>query len=237
MNLDANLLPSSKDLSSKTLPSKRVTSPQQGIHANLNKAVLTHLNSDFRKPIADYNQLAFEQARQRWDDAGRPPLILDSACGTAESSRHLARQYPAALVLGLDQSLKRLSKTQNSELPDNCLLLRCDCTDFWRLADQHNWRCYKHYLLYPNPYPKTQHLQRRWHGHPAFPSLLAISESIELRTNWQIYADEFAQALTIAGYMAEVCPYQTKQPITAFERKYLNSQHSLWRIKSRLSSV
>ena len=176
--------------------------------------------------------MAFEQAQQYWRDLGQPPLIFDSACGTAESTHYLAQHYPQYLVIGLDQSQKRLSKSHNNALPANALLLRCDCTDFWRLAHQQQWHCAKHYLLYPNPYPKSQHLQRRWHGHPALPSLLAISPQIELRTNWQIYAEEFAQALNMAHYSASLSAYETEQPITAFERKYRQSQHRLWRVSA-----
>jgi tRNA G46 methylase TrmB len=201
-------------------PAKTITSSQVDIHNNLSVIVQKHLKSHFLKPIADHTQKAFDKAHDYWLQLGRPKIVMDSACGTAESTRFLSSQYKESLVIGLDQSSKRLMNSNNQSLPENMLLLRCDCTDFWRLAEQADWRCEKHFLLYPNPYPKPQHIQRRWHGHPTFSSLLSISESIELRTNWEIYAREFTEALIFSGRKATLSIYQPEQAITAFERKY-----------------
>jgi tRNA (guanine-N7-)-methyltransferase len=218
-------------------PATPVTSPQHGIHNNLEKVVTKHLHTRSLKPIAAHNQTAFEHAYQWWQDQGNPSqVILDSACGTGESTRYLSQQYPDHWVIGLDQSIKRLQNSQNDRLPVNCLLLHCECTDFWRLAEQAQWRFSKHTLLYPNPYPKTQHLQRRWHGEAAFRSLLNISQTLELRTNWKIYAEEFHQALHIAQatgialHNMHINAYHPHTTITAFERKYLMSQHELWQV-------
>ena len=221
-------------------PATPITSPQHGIHPNLEKVVTKHLQTTSLRPIAAHNQFAFERAYQWWKDNGKPPVMLDSACGTGESSRHLATSHPNHVVIGLDQSIKRLQNSNNNHLPDNCLLLHCECTDFWRLADQAQWQFEKHTLLYPNPYPKTQHLQRRWHGEAAFRSLLNISQHIELRTNWKIYAEEFYHALLIsqkAGITLSRILFEQYQPtttITAFERKYLMSEHDLWRVTANI---
>ncbi len=230
-------------------PAQAVTSPQTGVHKNLEKTVRKHFASESQKPIAAHNQAAFEQASQwlkdkGWQQGQQPeiPLILDSACGTGQSSRHWAKAYPDHLVIGLDQSIKRLQNSQNAQLPPNCLLLHCECTDFWRLAQKAGWVFDKHTLLYPNPYPKTQHLQRRWHGEAAFPSLLAISKAIELRSNWPLYVEEFFQALNIAADLGlsidaiHMEHYQPQQTITAFEQKYQLSGHSLWRVQAIIQS-
>lgn len=212
-------------------PAKKIDSSQKACHPKLKKTVLRHLQHPYQKPIAAHTQLAFEQAYDYSKAQDFDKVILDSACGTAESSRTLAAKFPDALIIGLDQSIKRLSNSNNESLPNNCLLLRCDCTDFWRLAEAKQWVFYRHYLLYPNPYPKTDDLKKRWHGHPAFTSLLAISQTIELRTNWRVYAEEFQQALKIAGKKLVVLnKYETQSPMTAFERKYQKSEHDLWRV-------
>src|SRR5690606_21117415 len=114
-------------------------------------------------------------------------------------------------------------------LPDNALLLRAECADIWRLMQQAGWRIQRHFLLYPNPWPKPAHLQRRWHGHPVLPSLLAISEQLEVRCNWELYAREMAAALELAGWRAEYQPWECPEPLTDFEDKYQASQHALWR--------
>ncbi len=213
-------------------PAKPVISSQTGPHHNLEKTVCRHLETKFQKPVNDYTRKAFDVAYSDWQSAGKPQLILDSACGTAESSRHFAKNNPDKLCIGIDQSEHRLNKSDNKNVPENLILLRCDCTDFWRLADQAKWQFDRHYLLYPNPYPKTEHLQRRWHGHPAFPSLIAMSKHLELRTNWQIYAEEFYTALKQVKVVSKQEPYSPENSITAFERKYLQSGHTLWKVET-----
>ncbi len=117
-------------------PAKTIASPQADIHKNLKSIVTKHLNTEFKKPIAAYSQMAFDSFHLRWLELGNPKIILDSACGTGESTRFLADQHPQYLVVGLDQSAKRLLNDDNKKLADNGLLLRCDCTDFWRLAEK-----------------------------------------------------------------------------------------------------
>ena len=49
----------------------------------------------------------------------------------------------------------------------------------------------RHYVLYPNPWPKIGHLARRWHGHAVFPDLLALGGVFECRSNWRIYIEKW----------------------------------------------
>lgn len=236
-------------------PAKMITSSQEGIHENLETTVIKHLSHAYRKPIASHNQDMFNHAYQWYQGKqpkdGKRDVILDSGCGTGESSRFLATHYPEHLIIGLDQSAKRLDHNDNQHLPENCLLLRCECTDFWRLADQQHWQFSLHTLFYPNPYPKPQHLQRRWHGSAALLHLLNISQRIILRTNWKIYAEEFYATLELTknkiankeihqelllmqasdSFLLE--EYFPEKTITAFERKYLLSQHPLWQVSSQ----
>ena len=67
------------------------------------------------------------------------------------------------------------------QLTPNAILLRAELSDFYTLvAYQSDWIVHSHYLLYPNPYPKSKHLKRRWHGHPIFPVLLAIGNRMDI---------------------------------------------------------
>ncbi len=117
-------------------------------------------------------------------------------------------------------------------MPDNALLVRADLVDFWRLALEAGWAPERHYLLYPNPYPKSAHLKMRWHGHPVFPTLLALGGRLELRSNWQLYVEEFAQAVNIVtGQAASVTALQPNGDyLTPFEAKYDQSGQTLWRL-------
>jgi len=120
-------------------------------------------------------------------------------------------------------------------MPTNMRLIRARAEDFWRLLLADGIRPAHHFLLYPNPWPKAAHLKRRWHGHPVFPELLALSGRLELRTNWRIYAEEFRVAAGICGIAAApVVSFSVQSPLTPFERKYAESGHELHRLDLNL---
>ena len=214
-----------------------ITSNQEGVHPKLEEIVTKHLNSQFRRPIAEHTQLAFDKIKEHVEEnlkSKYQSLIFDSCCGTTLSTRKIAIMHPESLVVGIDRSIKRLSKEYTEELPSNVLLVQAECSDFWRLALQSGWQLEKHYLLYPNPYPKSSHLKRRWHGHPVYPSLLALGGRIELRSNWMLYVKEFSEAFAIAkpervtaNSSLEV--FIPNDYLTLFEKKYHQSGQILYR--------
>lgn len=217
--------------------SRVVLSNQQGMHPRLDTVVRKHLATVHRKPPAPYSVEAMAQWLARWD--GQAALVLDSACGTGESTVLLARRHPKALVVGVDQSLERLGRGQRklaSQAPDNLLLLRADVTDLWALMHARGMVLSHHYLLYPNPWPKSEHLLRRWGGHPRLPDLIGLGGRLTLRTNWETYAREFARALELAGRQSDLrpCPVQPEAALTPFERKYAASGHALWELQADL---
>ncbi|PIE00449.1 MAG: SAM-dependent methyltransferase [Thiothrix nivea] len=212
-----------------------VTSHQTGIHNNLEQVVRRHQENLFRKPVAEHTRRAFEPV-QHLVSQQNLPVILDSGCGTALSTRHIARQNPDALVIGIDRSAIRLGKDYQAALPDNALTVRADLVDFWNLAVQAGWKLQHHFILYPNPYPKSVHLKRRWHAHPVFPQLLKLGGQLELRTNWSIYAEEFAFALRLSGYAAaRVEAFMPENCWTLFETKYYQTGQDLYRCRVQLS--
>ncbi len=218
--------------------SRSISSNQSSIHDRLKNIVERHLDSRFRRPYADHNLRAFEQAQQiRLFHHG--PIILDSFCGVGESTANIARQFPEALVFGIDKSKHRLQKHAehyaDSEL-SNYYLLQADVEDFWRLAVDAGWQLFRHYVLYPNPWPKSAQLKRRVHGSAVFPALLELGGALELRSNWHIYVEEFNEALRIAGQAGQAEPYLPERPITPFERKYQSSGQPLWRCICQLNS-
>ncbi|MEZ5537134.1 MAG: hypothetical protein R3F02_16110 [Thiolinea sp.] len=211
-----------------------VTSNQSGIHDNLEQVVRRNQENTFRKPAAEHTLRAFTAVQQRIAER-QQPIILDSGCGTALSTRHIAQQYPDSLVIGVDRSEFRLGKQYEEALPENALTLRADLVDFWNLAAQAGWRLQHHFILYPNPYPKAIHLKRRWHAHPVFPQLLKLGGQLELCTNWQTYAEEFALALRLNGYPdASVQPFVPETCRTLFETKYHQTGQDLYRCVIRL---
>lgn len=216
--------------------SRTVTSSQAGPHPRLAERVRRHLRGGWRQPVADHSRAAFAACVSRVE-AFRGPLLLDSGCGTGASTCMLAGRHPQALVLGVDKSEARLSRTRLDTLPDNALLIRSDLVDFWRLALAAGWRFQRHFLFYPNPWPKSDQLQRRWHGHPVLPALLQLSDHLELRSNWRIYVEEWRVMLHLAGWATRTAVFAGGLPdhavVSPFERKYLRSGQSCWRCVGR----
>lgn len=229
--------------------SRFVFSNQNGIHPNLEKVLKRHLEKPFQKKPLDFNRHAFDSALKAWKNFDEnAPLILDSVCGTGESTVFWAKENPQCFVLGVEKSQNRLNRHNafKENLPQNCAFVRADVVDFWRLlADflgARHRRLHRHYLLYPNPYPKAQHLQRRFQGNAVFPFLMRLGGRFECRTNWQTYAIEMAFSLEFlmnAENLSDfengkhkICaePFTPESPISAFERKYLESGHTLWRV-------
>ena len=206
--------------------SRQVSSNQQGIHPRLAAIVRRHHESKFRRPVAPHSEEAFGLLLSTLQCSPRP-LILDSFCGTGHSTAILAQRHPQHLVVGIDQSQHRLEKHQ-SGAAKNYLLLQANCEDIWQLLLRHKLSLDFHYLLYPNPWPKKAHLQRRIHGHASFPWLLQLGGTIELRSNWQLYVEEFGVAMQISGRSGYIAQTSGNPAITLFEEKYRSSGHPLW---------
>lgn len=202
-------------------------SSQTDVHPRLDEVVRRHLGSTWRAPIHAHTRAAFESVAPTARTAGS--VILDSGCGTGHSTAYLAGLYPRSLVVGVDKSCARLAACP--ELPANAIVVRAELADFWRLAAAAGWSLSRHCLFYPNPWPKPGHLRRRWHAHPVFPALLALGGAFELRTNFEIYAREFARALELAGAGAPmVVSFSPDSPVSPFERKYADSGHRLYKL-------
>ena len=193
-------------------------------------------------------------------DADKVNVILDSGCGTGKSTFILGQMHPNCVVIGIDQSIARLSRNksynqtdlsdddqtdlcnqkrrnvrnnnfsnahvsnhhredQSNDQNDNVLLLRAELSDFWKCCLSSNqWQdkicIYKHYLLYPNPYPKKSRLKSRFYAHPAFPLLMMTvqmdgglptdkeKEKLVVRSNWKGYLNEF-KMLLVRGMIVE----------------------------------
>lgn len=213
--------------------SRPVTSNQTGIHDQLHALTERHASARYQRPIAVHSRQAFATAIAAWQASGEATLIIDAGCGVGLSTRKLAQRHSDSFVIGIDQSADRLARELRwqGEVPRNHLLVRADLVDFWRLMLEAGIHPSRHYLLYPNPWPKKSQLARRWHGHPVFPTLMALGGRIECRSNWKIYIEEFASAATQLTGMPVQCENFVPEPdaLTPFEEKYRASGHSLWR--------
>ncbi len=220
--------------------SRPVRSNQPGLHPGLASCVRKHADTPWRQPVPGATREAFArvEAMRRAHWAGRP-VVLDSGCGTGESTARLAQRHPEAWVVGIDRSAVRLARVGADRGPagrGRVLWVRAELASFWRLALAAGWSVSHHYLLYPNPWPKAAHLKRRWHGHPVFPALLALGGRLELRSNWKTYVEEFARAVELLTGLAPGVSRldDAGAPLSPFERKYLASGHARWRWRDTL---
>ncbi|WP_435274462.1 tRNA (guanine(46)-N(7))-methyltransferase TrmB [Psychrobium sp. nBUS_13] len=215
--------------------SHEIITNQDGLNENLNDIVNKHLAHKFRKPYQQHSIDGFKSVEQEIARAGKP-IIFDSCCGVGDSTINIARQHPEHFVIGMDKSGHRLNKNEAYEQHgvDNFMLLRTDLNDFWRLALEAEFKIDKHFILYPNPWPKAKHIQRRWHGSAVFPTIVALGGALEMRSNWRLYLDEFSHALSIAGKSSNVKEFVPEPTITPFERKYQASGQALFQLKAQL---
>lgn len=223
-----------------------VYSIQTAPHQHLENIVRKHCATYFQREYAEFSRQTLNEIQCLWQQSGKNRLILDSCCGTGESTARIASINSDAFVIGLDKSSHRLHKHQiishiftsnETARKPNYAVVRADVIDMWRLFVEAGWHFSEHYLLYPNPYPKPHHFLRRWHGHPVFSTLIQLSEHLEVRTNWRVYAEEMLQAYHIAcavyahiNYRTHITTIDAEEPITAFERKYAASGHTLYKV-------
>jgi len=213
--------------------SSPVKSAQTSIHADLASLVKKHMTCQWRQPLHPPTVEAFKALLE----LGLGPdqkIVFDSGCGTGLSTRLIAEQHSDCLVIGIDKSTKRLGKLPAHEFPHreaNAIWVRAELTSFWRLALGAGWRLHRHYILYPNPWPKPGQILRRWHAHPVFPDLLRLGGRLEMRSNWEIYAREFAAAAGMAGAGNVRFAVEVNSDITSpFEIKYRNSGQTLYSV-------
>ena len=223
--------------------SKAIISNQEGIHEKLDEVVKRHLTHASQKPYQAHTEEAFAKMDVLVNTflAENPEgeIILDACCGVGQSTRILAKQNPQALVIGVDKSDHRINRNvEGFDVDDgfsaeNYHLIRADLNDFYRLVKTANWPVSKHYILYPNPWPKSKHLQRRWHGSAVFPQITSIGQQLILRSNWRIYLEEFQQAaklVNLQGNINSLPLTDSSSALTPFEAKYQASGQVCWQL-------
>ena len=215
--------------------SHQIVTNQTGVHDNLEQIVEKHLQHAFQKPYQQHSIDGFKLVAAEVARAGKP-IIFDSCCGVGDSTINIARAHPDHFVIGLDKSGHRLNKNEAYEQHgiDNFMLLRTDLNDFWRLALEAKMLPQKHFILYPNPWPKSKHVKRRWHGSAVSPTIVALGGELEMRSNWRLYVEEFGAALALTDKPAQVIEFEPENCITPFERKYQASAQPLFKLTASL---
>lgn len=228
---------------------RSITSNQIAVHDDLHKLLARHKANEFKRPIAQHTQQAF-CAMLEWLGTYNGDVILDACCGVGESTINIAAEYPEAKVIGVDKSTARLEKhrsyvdkvygtTISPSSDSNYLLIQADLHDFWRLFvayienEKPTWKVIKQFILYPNPYPKKAQLGKRWHASAIFPFIVKLCPNIEVRSNWLIYLEEFAQAAVFYNLepkLEAILNSVTSTAYTPFERKYQEAGQTCYKL-------
>tara|TARA_B100000900_G_scaffold279871_1_gene239434 strand:+ start:22 stop:669 length:648 start_codon:yes stop_codon:yes gene_type:complete len=205
--------------------SRKVISNQIKKNAKLLYRLKKNYQNDFIPIIDKSTSKVYELIKNYYNQ--EIPIILDNGCGTGLSSLWLADQNPNAVVFGIDHTNKFTSRYACK----NIIFAQVDLSQLWRLLWEKKIPIAKAYLLYPNPWPKSKHLTRRWHAHPAFKYLAFIADSLEMRTNWEIYALEARDSLEfITGNKASLSKFFPNTSISLHEEKYMKSGHDLFKL-------
>jgi tRNA (guanine-N7-)-methyltransferase len=214
--------------------SRIVVSNQDSVHRRLTSLIERHRLSAYRRPASSIGAEVCQDVQSELVRTGRE-LILDFCCGVGESTQQLSLQYPHSFVVGLEKSelRSRAAVKLVAPLDEHSRVYRVNYVDFLQHAVRAGVRCSVQYWLYPNPWPKSEHLSRRWYAHPSFQWIVALGGVLEYRTNWEIGAQECATTFAYLGYppsIQEELLIELEDTITPFERKFLLSGHRLWRV-------
>lgn len=216
------------------LKSKQLTH----VHPHLFAVLDRYASTAYRRPVDPVFEARFHALRAVLLGTGLP-LILDAGCGTGLSTAALAKAHPDHVVLGVDRSLHRLNKAfffnedQPVFQPGKPCLIRASLVDLYAFLARYPLPIAKHYMLYPNPYPKPKQLKRRWHGHAIFPQMLSIAPYHVFRSNWWVYLEECRQAALFcrkAMCCASFDRVREAEPLTLFERKYRAMGMPCWQL-------
>mgnify|MGYP000221084865 CR=1 FL=1 len=215
-----------------------IISNQSGIHDKLLKTVKKHLDFPYQHSPSDSQLALFDKCFALLKSHQSTPWILDSGCGTGMSTEILAKKHPDCIVLGLDKSAHRLAKHPKwdsgstvCKIAGNAYLAQINLIDFWWLSHQNALRFQKHYILYPNPWPKAKQLKRRFHGHPIFHHLISLSYNLEVRSNWIIYLEEMLQSIRLLGVTSSIDVIaENELPVSLFEAKYMDQHEPIFRL-------
>ena len=189
--------------------SSKVFSNQLKKNEKLSYYLEKNYQNDFSPSINESTFRIYKQIKY-FEDQGIP-IILDNGCGTGLSSLWLAVQNPDSVVFGIDRTAKFINKKRYK----NLIFAQVEISQLW-----------------------SKHLTRRWHAHPAFKYLIYITNSLELRTNWEIYALEAQASLEfMTDNRTTLSKFKPNYSITLHEEKYMNSGHDLFKLlSSKISS-
>ncbi|MBT3984145.1 MAG: SAM-dependent methyltransferase [Bacteriovoracaceae bacterium] len=189
--------------------------------------------------IRDFDNTLVAPARNEAPNLPEGGIDLEIGCGVGLHPLQYCAKHPERFLIAIERTSERFSKFERRigthNTPENLLAIRDDAISYIT----HNLplnSVNRVFLLYPNPYPKTRHLNKRWHAMPFMRQLKSVLRSggeIVLATNEKFYADEAKK------YMCSYWGFELVEDVelafdflgrTHFERKYLERKQSCYNL-------
>jgi tRNA (guanine-N7-)-methyltransferase len=169
------------------------------------------------------------------------PLHVDLGCGDGSFICEMAQQFPARNFLGIDRLTKHVEKIRRkAEKIENVRVLRAETLFAVRyLLPECSVEAF--YLLFPDPWPKRRHQERRIFTRDFLDSVRAVlGQNGVLR----VATDQFdyfhhIERLSRAHSQFEVVPRSRDAgalPLTKFERKFREEGAPIYRLTLRKTS-
>ncbi len=169
------------------------------------------------------------------------PLQVDLGCGDGSFLCELAAQFPNKNLLGIERLTKRVEKVRRkAERIDNIRVLGTDTLFAVRyLLPTNSVEAF--YLLFPDPWPKRRHRQRRIFTGEFLDAVAAALEQngvLRVATDQLDYFHQI-QRLSRAHPEFEIVPRSRDEvilPLTKFERKFREQGLPIYRLTLRKTS-
>ena len=169
------------------------------------------------------------------------PLQVDLGCGDGSFLCELAGQFEEKNFLGIERLTKRVEKVRRkAQMIDNLRVLGTDTLFAVRyLLPENSVETF--YLLFPDPWPKRRHQQRRVFTHGF---LEAIATALEQNGILHIATDQFdyfrhIERVSRAHSRFEAVPRSRDDavlPSTKFERRFREQGAPIYRFTLRKTS-
>jgi len=167
------------------------------------------------------------------------PLQVDLGCGDGSFLCELAQLFPQKNFLGIERLTKRVEKVRRkAEKIENVRVLRADTLfAVCYLLPENSVEAF--YLLFPDPWPKRRHQQRRIFRRDFLDSVaIALQEHGLLRvaTDQLDYFHEIERSSRAHLEFQVVDLDAVALPLTKFERKFREQNAPIYRLALRKTS-
>ncbi|HEY4271123.1 MAG TPA: tRNA (guanosine(46)-N7)-methyltransferase TrmB [Candidatus Udaeobacter sp.] len=167
------------------------------------------------------------------------PLQVDLGCGDGSFLCELARQFPNKNFLGIERLTKRVEKVRRkAEMIDNLRVLGTDTLFAIRyLLPEKSVETF--YLLFPDPWPKRRHQQRRIFTGDFLDAIVAALRQDGILRVATDQLDYFRHIERLSRAHSRFKPFDFDDavlPLTKFERQFRKQGAPIYRLTLRKTS-